>query len=239
MEQKGTNGTGLGRALNIATSSGGLSLSLGALVGNAKEVLGVLQTQAHHDQARIISAPSIIATDSIPAVMNVGQDVPVLTSQAVVGGVQSSGSSVFSNTVSNQSSGVTLNILARVASSGVVTMVINQDVSAPQAPSTGGINSPSFSRRTFSTQLTVQDGDTVAIGGFIQDQSGSSTDGVPFLSRIPLIGGLFGAKASNKGRTELIVFITPKVLFDTNQVLEATEEIKSNLDHLNKMIKDR
>jgi general secretion pathway protein D len=239
MEQKGTNGTGLGRALNIATSSGGLSLSLGALVGNAKEVLGVLQTQEHHDQSRIISAPSIIATDSIPAVMNVGQDVPVLTSQAVVGGVQSGGSSVFSNTVSNQSSGVTLNILSRVSSSGVVTMIIDQDVSAPQAPSAGGINSPSFSRRTFSTQLTVQDGDTVAIAGFISEQSGSSTDGVPFLSRIPLIGGLFGAKASNKGRTELIVFITPKVLFDTNQVLEATEEIKSNLDHLNKMIKDR
>jgi general secretion pathway protein D len=157
----------------------------------------------------------------------------------VVGGVQSSGSSVFSNTVSNQSSGVTLNIVARVSSAGVVTMVINQDVSAPQAPSAGGINSPSFSRRSFSTQLTVQDGDTVAIGGFIQDQSGNSTDGVPLLSRIPLIGGLFGAKASNKGRTELIVFITPKVLFDTNQVLEATEEIKSNLGRLTKMIKDQ
>ena len=95
------------------------------------------------------------------------------------------------------------------------------------------------SRRSFSTQLTVQDGDTVAIGGFIQDQSGNSTDGVPLLSRIPLIGGLFGAKASNKGRTELIVFITPKVLFDTNQVLEATEEIKSNLGRLTKMIKDQ
>src|ERR1017187_9023692 len=227
------------RQLSATGGSGGLTVSEGLLVGHALQLLGQLSLAETAHEARVISAPSIIATDSIPAVMNVGQDVPVLTSQAVVGGVQSSGSSVFSNTVSNQSSGVTLNILARVASSGVVTMVINQDVSAPQAPSTGGINSPSFSRRTFSTQLTVQDGDTVAIGGFIQDQSGSSTDGVPFLSRIPLIGGLFGAKASNKGRTELIVFITPKVLFDTNQVLEATEEIKSNLDHLNKMIKDR
>jgi len=239
MQQQSANSTGLSNALNVVTSSGGLNLSLGAMVGNAKQVLGVLQAQEHHDQSRIISAPSIIATDSIPAVMNVGEDVPVLTSQAVVGGVQSSGSSVFSNTVSNQSSGVTLNIVARVSSAGVVTMVINQDVSAPQAPSAGGINSPSFSRRSFSTQLTVQDGDTVAIGGFIQDQSGNSTDGVPLLSRIPLIGGLFGAKASNKGRTELIVFITPKVLFDTNQVLEATEEIKSNLGRLTKMIKDQ
>jgi general secretion pathway protein D len=239
LEAKGANGTGLGRALNIATSSGGLSLSLGALVGNAKEILGVLQASEHHDQSRIISSPSIIATDSIPAVMNVGEDVPVLTSQAVVGGVQSGGSSVFSNTVSNQSSGVTLNILARVNSSGVVTMVVDQDVSSPEAPSTGGIQSPSFSRRSFQTQLTVQDGDTVAIGGFIQDQSGSSSDGVPFLSRIPIIGGLFGAKASNKGRTELIVFLTPKVLYDTNQVLEATEEIKGGLDRLNKMMKDK
>jgi general secretion pathway protein D len=239
MEQKGTNTTGLGRALNIATSSGGLGLSLGALVGSSKEILGVLQSQEHHDQARVISAPSIIATDSIPAVMNVGQDVPVLTSQAVVGGVQSNGTNVFSNTVSNQSSGVTLNITARVNSSGVVTMVVNQDVSTPQAPAAGGIQSPSFSRQSFQTQLTVQDGDTVAIGGFIQDQSGSSTDGVPLLSRIPLIGGLFGAKATNRGRNELIIFLTPKVLYDTNQVMEATEEIKGQLHRLNKIMKDQ
>jgi general secretion pathway protein D len=239
LQQQSANTTGLSTALNLVTGSGGVGLSVGALVGHAKEVLGVLQSQEHRDQSRIISAPSIIATDSVPAVMNVGEDVPVLTSQGLAGGVQSGGSSLFTNTVSNQSSGVTLNILARVNSSGVVTMVIDQDVSSPQAPSTGGIQSPSFSRRSFSTQLTVQDGDTVAIGGFIQDQSGNSSDGVPFLSRIPLIGGLFGAKASNKGRTELIIFLTPKVLYDTNQVVEATEEIKSNLGHLQKVVRDQ
>jgi general secretion pathway protein D len=221
------------------TSSGGLNLSLGMLAGHAKEILGVLQTAEHRDQSRVISAPSIIATDSVAAVMNVGQDVPVLTSQAVAGGVQSGGNSVFTNTVSNRSSGVTLNILARVNSSGVVTMVVNQDVSSPQAPSTGGIQSPSFSRRSFQTQLTIQDGDTVAIGGFIQEQSGSASDGVPLLHRIPILGGLFGSKSQNKARTELIIFLTPKVLYDSNQVMEATEEIKSNLIRLNKMIKEQ
>jgi general secretion pathway protein D len=199
----------------------------------------VLQSQEHHDQARIISSPSIIATDSIPAVMNVGQDVPVLTSQAVVGGVQASGTNVFSNTVSSQSTGVTLNIIARVNSSGVVTMIVNQNVSTPQAPSAGGIQSPSFSTQSFQTQLTIRDGDTVAIGGFIQEQSGSSTDGVPLLSRIPLLGGLFGAKSLNHGRTELIIFLTPKVLFDSTQVMEATEEIKDGLKGLQKMMKDK
>jgi general secretion pathway protein D len=239
LEKKDANTTGFGRALNVVSSSSGLNLTVGALAGHAKEVLGVLQMQEHRDQARIISAPSIIATDSVSAVMNVGQDVPVLTSQAVAGGVQSGGNSVFTNTVSNRSSGVTLNIMARVNSSGVVTMTINQDVSAPVAPSAGGIQSPSFQRRSFNTQLTVQDGDTVAIGGFIQEQSGWASDGVPLLHRIPLLGGLFGSKSYTKARTELIVFLTPKVLYDANQMIDATEEIKSQLRRINSIMKDQ
>ena len=239
LEKKDASSSTLGRALTVATSSAGLNLSVGALVGHAKEVLGVLQSSEHRDQSRIISAPSIIATDSIPAVMNVGQDVPVLTSQAIAGGVQSAGNSVFTNTVSNRSSGVTLSLTARVNSSGVVTMMINQDVSSPQAPSAGGIQSPSFSRRSFATQLTVQDGDTVAIGGFISEQSGHASDGVPQLHRIPVLGGVFGAKAYNHGRTELIIFLTPKVLYDASQVVEATDEIRSNLTKLQKMLKDQ
>jgi general secretion pathway protein D len=239
LEKKDANATGLGRALNVATSTGGLNLSLGELVSHSKEILGVLQAQEHRDHTRVVSAPSIIATDSIPAIMNVGQDVPVLTSQGLTGGVQAGGTNLFTSNVSNRSSGVTLSILARVNSSGVVTMVINQDVSSPQQPSSGsGIQSPSFSRRSFSTQLTVQDGDTVAIGGFIQEQTGGTSDGVPFLARIPLLGGLFGAKTGSHGRTELIIFLTPKVLYDTNQVMEATDEIKSGLDKLRKAIKD-
>jgi general secretion pathway protein D len=239
LQQQSANTTGLNTALNVVTGSSGLGLSVGALVGNAKQLLGVLQTQETHQMARVISAPSIIATDSIPAVMNVGQDVPVLTSQAVVGGVQSSGTNVFSNTVSSESTGVTLDILARVNSSGVVTLLVNQNVSTPQPPSAGGIQSPSFSTQSFQTQLTVRDGDTVAIGGFIQDQSGSTTNGVPFLSRIPILGGLFGAKGTNSGRVELIIFLTPKVLFDNSQVMEATDEIKSGLTKMQKMMKDQ
>ncbi len=195
LEQAGTNGTGLGRALNVAMSgSGGLGLSLGTLVGASKEILGVLQAQETKGQARIISSPSIIATDSIPATMNVGTDVPVLTSQAVVGGVQSSGSNVFSNTVSSESTGITLSITARVSPSGVVTMLIDQDVSAPEPTTASGIDSPSFSQRQFQTQVTVQDGDTIAVGGAIQETKSTSTTGVPWLIRIPIIGVLFGSK---------------------------------------------
>jgi general secretion pathway protein D len=239
LEQAGTNGTGLGRALNVAVSNGGLGLSLGTLVGASREILGVLQAQETKGQARIISSPSIIATDSIPATMNVGTDVPVLTSQAVVGGVQSNGSNVFSNTVSSESTGITMSITARVSPSGVVTMLVNQDVSAPEPSTSSGINSPSFSQRQFQTQITVQDGDTIAVGGAIQEQKTSTITGVPFLIHIPILGALFGSKSTSLSRTELIVFITPKVLYDTNQLLDATEEIQDSLKHMKKMLKDQ
>ena len=150
------------RALNIA-SNGGMTLSVGALVLKGKELLTAISLAESKNQAKIIASPSIIATDSIPAVMNVGQSVPVLTSS----GVAVTGSSF--NSVSSQSTGTTLAITARVNSSGIVTMIIDQQVSQPSATTSSTIDSPSFSTRSFSTQVTVPDGTTIAIGGFIQD----------------------------------------------------------------------
>jgi general secretion pathway protein D len=156
-----------------AASNGGLTLSAGALVLRNHELLGALAVAETNHQSRVISSPSIIATDSIAAVMNVGQDVPVLTSS----GVAVTGSSY--NSVSNRSTGTTLSIVARVNSSGVVTMVVDQDVSAATANETSDISSPAFSRRSFSTTLTVQDGETVALGGFIQETKVHDTTGIP------------------------------------------------------------
>lgn len=237
----GTNITGLApaTALTAAGGPGGLALTIGALVSKNNQLLGVLNAAETRSKSRVISSPSIIATDSIPATMNVGTQVPVLASQGLATGAQSNGTSLFASTVSNQSSGVTLTIMAHVNSSGVVTMIINQQVSAPIAPTaTSAIQSPSFSNRSVSTQVTVQDGDTVAIGGAILENHTDSTAGVPLLSHIPILGGLFGAKNLTTSRTELIIFLTPRVIYDTNQIVDATEEIKSNLKRVGKLIKD-
>jgi general secretion pathway protein D len=228
------------RTLNAASGVGGLSLTTGALVLRSHELLAALTASETGSHSKVISAPSIIATDSIPATLNVGDDVPVLTSQAIAGGVQSGGSSVFTNTVSNRSTGVTLNIMARVNSSGIVTMLINQNVSSPQPPATSSaIQSPSFSNRSFQTQITVQDGDTVAIGGIILESNLQSSAGVPFLHRLPGIGAAFGAKSYSKSRTELVVFLTPRVIYDTNQMVDATDEIRSGMKRINKITKDQ
>jgi len=229
----------LGSLTNAAAGGNpALTLSAGMLVGHARQLLAFLNTSEATSHAKVISAPSIIATDSIAASITVGDDVPTLSSQAV-SGAQVGGTSLFANTIQNRSTGVGLNILARVNSSGVVTLVINQNVSAPIPPPAGvTVDSTSFSQRNVSTQVTVQDGDTISIGGIIQEADTTSSAGIPLLHRIPFLGAAFGSKSVTKSRTELIVFLTPRVIYDTNQVAEASDELRSKLKRLEKMIKE-
>jgi general secretion pathway protein D len=233
LEKAGSGGGGLNRTLNVI-SNGGLTVSAGALVLRSHELLGAISLAESRSLSRVVSSPSIIATDSIPAVMNVGQTVPVLTSS----GIAVTGSAF--NSIGSASTGTTLSVLARVNSSGVVTLVINQDVSSPSqtTPSTSGssIDSPSFSTRHFTTQVTVQDGDTIAIGGAISESKTDVTQGIPVLSKLPLLGSLFGSHSVSKARTELVVFMTPRVIYDATQVNDASDEIRQSLKKLQKDI---
>jgi general secretion pathway protein D len=213
-------------------------LTTGFLVGHSRELLAVVQAAESRSKAKVIQAPSIIATDSIPASLNVGEDVPTLTSQGIAPGAQASGNSLFTNTVGNRSTGVSLNITPYVNASGVVTMVINQNVSAPQATTTSSISSPSFATKNVQTQVTVQDGDTIAIAGIISESDTNASAGIPYLSRIPVLGAVFGSKSITHSRTELIVFITPRVIYDSNQLAEASEELKNKVKGLQKFMKE-
>jgi general secretion pathway protein D len=240
LQQKGTTTSGqtsVSRQLVGSATANGLGLTAGMLVGRSRELMTFLTAQETTQRTKVISAPSVIATDSISASINVGTEVPTLTAQAVTG-VQSAGSSLFANTISNRNSGVTLNVMARVNPSGIVTLMINQEVSSPQAPAAGAIQSPSFSKRSVQTQVTVQDGDTIAIGGIINESNGSSSAGVPFLHRIPGIGAAFGSKSVSRERTEMIIFMTPKVIYDTTDIVEASDELKSRLKRLQKIVKE-
>jgi len=168
----------------------------------------------------------------------VGDEVPTISSQAA-GGITVGGSSQVFQGIQNVQTGVTLNVLARVTPGGIVTLKIQQDVSAPVAPAaSAAIQSPSFTQRSFSTQVTVQDGDTIAIGGIILDTDTYSTGGIPLLNRIPFIGAAFGSKSVTKNRTEMVVLMTPHIIYDTNQIAEASEEVKAGLKGLRSMMKE-
>lgn len=211
------------------------NLSTASLVGKSRQLLAAVQLQESESRAKVLSAPAVVATDSIPATINVGTTVPTLSASAVTG-VQSGGTSLFANSVTNTSTGITLNITARVTPSGIVTMVINQQVSDPTPTTSSNIQSPSFANKSIQTQLTVQDGDTIAIGGIIDERSTSAMNGIPLLHRIPILGGAFGFRSYNKERTELIIFMTPHVIYDTNQMADATDELKGRLKGLRKAV---
>lgn len=223
------------RQLLANFTSDATNLSIGALVGESRALLAFLQLKENSSRARVVSAPSLIATDSIPATMNVGTAVPTLTAQAVSGATLG-GTNTFAQSISNQNTGVTMQVLARVNPSGIVTLVINQQVSSPIAPAAGAIQSPSFDQRTVTTQITLQDGDTIAIGGIIDETSGSSSSGIPLLNRIPWAGALFGNKSTSTSKTELIIFMTPHVIYNMDDLAEASDELASHVKDLQKLI---
>jgi general secretion pathway protein D len=239
LQQRGAGGSNaLTRQLLGSVSGSGVELTVGTLVGQSRELLALVTAQESTGRSRVISAPSVIATDSIAASINVGLEVPTLTATATTG-LQQGGSSIFANSVSNRNTGVTLSIVARVNPSGIVTLVINQEVSAPQPPATNAaIQSPSFSKRTIQTQVTLMDGDTIAIGGIINEDDTMSSSGIPVLHRVPGLGMLFGNRTYDKSRTELIVFMTPRVIYDSNQITEASEELKSRMRRLRKYVQE-
>ena len=216
--------------------SGVANLSIGALVSNTRELAVFLEGSAEEGRTKVISAPSLIATDNIPAEIVVGQTIPTLSSQAVVGGAFSEGSSLFTNTVSNVQTGVRLSVTARVNASGIVTLRIMQEVSTPTGI-TGTIQSPTIDRRNVSTQVTVKDGDTVAIGGIIQETSIFNSSRVPILGRIPVLGRAFGSTEETTSKTELIVLLEPRVIYDQNQIASATDELRSRLESLRRVVR--
>jgi len=218
-------------------SSAGGNLSAAMVVGKSRELLGAVTLMETQSKAKVLSAPSVIATDSIPATVQVGTTVP--TSQ---GSITSAIGGAVTSAVGSAATGIGLQITARVTPSGIVTMIINQNVSDPVATSlqTSGstINSPSFATKSIQTQVTVQDGDTIAIGGMIQESTTVGMSGIPYLDRLPVVGGLFGSRSYSKERTELIIFLTPHVIFDGNQLLDATDELKDQIKIMRKDIKE-
>ncbi len=223
-------------ALPAGGGPAGIAASIGTLVGKTRELLLFLNAAETHNQARVISAPSLLASDNIAANINVGTEVPILTSQALVGGAQVSGSSLFTNTIQNRDTGVLLTVTPRINSSGLVNLQIQQEVSAPLPPTTAGIQSPSIQKRSISTQVVVQDGETLALGGIIQESKSISKNRVPLLGDIPYVGALFGNTSTSSQRTELIVLLTPTVIRNSFEAERATTELRDKLKDVRKLL---
>jgi general secretion pathway protein D len=216
------------------TSAGLGTFSVGTLVDAGRELLTTLTLNENKSHVHMLSEPSLIATDSIPASINVGDQVPVTTGTTTI---PTGGTAIQSQSISSQNTGVTLQVNARVAPSGVVTLYIGQQISAIDPSINTGTGTPAFSQQVVQTQITMMDGDTIAIGGTISDSVTDTITGIPGLVNIPWIGGLFGSKTKTHSRTELIMFMTPHVILDETNLIEASDELKGRVKMLRRYIR--
>jgi general secretion pathway protein D len=231
-----SNGSPINGLISAALTGTGIGATMATVVDTSRQLLAALQLTDTYSKGKSISTPSVIATDSIPATINVGSSVPSISGQAVATGVQQGGSTGFYQNIQQVDTGVQLQVMARVTPAGVVTMIINQKISAVLG-STSTLT-PSFSNRNITTQVTIQDGDTIALGGVIQEAVTEGSGGIPGLSRIPYVGALFGTQSKGHQRTELIVFLTPHVLYDTNMTVEAADELRGRMKLLQKIMRN-
>jgi len=168
---------------------------------------------------RLLQTPSIFVRNNAEATLNVGSRIPI-SSVTVNPGL--GGDSTFSQ-VQYLDTGIILKVRPRVTKDGVVFMEIVQEVSTPgDVPDENG--NVRINNRRFKTEAAVQAGNTVMLAGLISDSATNGSAGIPGLSRIPIIGGLFGRKTTSSERSEVIVLLTPTIVRNPQEANDLTDE---------------
>jgi general secretion pathway protein D len=175
---------------------------------------------------RVLSAPSLMVLDNKTATLQVGDQVPIVTqsSQAVT----AAGAPVVTN-VQLKDTGLILKVTPRVNDSGLVTLDITQEVSSVVKTTTSGIDSPTIQQRKMTTSVVIQDSEALALGGLIQEKENTGVSKIPVLGDIPILRTAFRHKANAISRTELVIFIRPRVIRDLNEARRVTEEFRREL----------
>jgi general secretion pathway protein D len=217
-----TNATsGIGTAADILPQFPGFNYVLGGSKG--KLVLSALSELTHVD---VVSAPHLLVLDHQTAGLQVGDQVPIVTESAQ--SVIAAGAPLV-NSVQYLNTGVVLQVTPRVNSTGLIALDIDQQVSEPTTTTTSQIQSPTISQRRIVTSVVVRDGETIALGGLILDNQNTSRNGVPLLSEIPVVGGLFRTDTRKNARTELLVLLSPRIVRNAKEARDMTDDLRDRM----------
>ncbi len=186
---------------------------------------------------KTLSAPSMVVLNNQQASITVGTQVPIVTTSLYgLGNTGNTGlAGVGTNTgigsTSYVSTGSTLQITPRVNPGGLVYMDVAQELTVPGSTTANQPN-PAISQRSLQTQIAVQSGQTVLLGGLIGENNSNGNTGVPLLSSIPWVGNLFKSTTNHRDRTEIIVLITPTVIYNSEDARTVTQEYQDKFESL-------
>jgi general secretion pathway protein D len=200
-----------------------------ARVASDGTIQAVLNMLASTNNLNVLSSPHIMVADNQTAKIQVGDSVPIAGPTTVVG-VNAVSSVQYLDT------GVILSVTPHINAGGLVNLDITQEVSVPSATTSSSLNSPTVSKRSAQTKVTVQSGETTVLGGLISEQSTAGSSGLPFLSSIPILGGLFGTQNRTTIKTELVVLITPRVANNVGQAKMVSDEFRKKMKDVENLL---
>lgn len=207
---------------SITSVPTGITIGVGRLKDEGTNFAAILRAIRGDANTNIISTPSIITLDNQEAQIKVAQEVPFITGSFTNTGGGNNGSVNPFQTIQRQEVGTILKITPQITDDGTIVLKIEQEASSLAASSAGAADLIT-NKRTISTRVLAEDGEVIVLGGLISDSLTGGEQRVPFLGRVPVLGELFRTRNSKKTKTNLMVFIRPKILLDGDQVAEETQ----------------
>jgi general secretion pathway protein D len=198
------------------------------LLGPEAQPRLILSALSTITDVKVLSSPSLVVIDNQPAVLEVGDQVPVTTSTATL---LSNSNTPVVNTIEMLPTGVILKVLPRVHANGLVQLEIEQEISNVVNPGQQTLT-PTISQRRIHSTVAVASGQTVLLGGLISEEQDKSVAGIPGLDQIKYLGDLLGATSKSRQRTEIIVFIRPMVIRNGVDAQGVAEEFRQRLESM-------
>ena len=219
---------------NITTADFDATTGVGSIrtfanIGDVRQLQLALGALSIQNRVRSRAVPSLTVMDGSEASFVSGAEIPY-PGQTII-----TGNSLGSTSVNYRETGITLQVVPTISASGLVRMAITQEISTPSGSTGGEMSAPIFLKSTVSTELSVMDGQTAALAGMLRDTDTWGRAGIPLLSKIPFIGGLFGGTTRNNNRTEVIILITPRVIRTPEKFEEITRGMLDSLRNISRL----
>jgi general secretion pathway protein D len=221
-------------AAAASTTPAGLALATGFnyIINNSNfpgGVQAVLNLLDKYGNTKVISNPHLSALDNQKATIKVGDRIPIPSSTSV-GGI----SNAVSFTSQYIDTGVLVQVTPHINAGGLVTLEVDAEVSTPGVSTDPNIGPP-INTRSVQTLLAVPTGQTMVMGGLIRETNQNNSAGLPWLARIPILGGLFGNQTRENDRTELILFITPRVIENEADYRSVMDNLRHKMERLDEV----
>jgi general secretion pathway protein D len=223
-----------GRTYSYTLGAGGIAPQTDMLSGlryaitSVDRLAAAISASATEDRLRVVSSPHILASNNKEARIQVGRSEPILTNTYTTTGTTSPG--VVEGTIEYKDIGIILTVTPRISDGKLVTLDLSVEQSTVGKTTLGNLpDVPFFPKKTAKTTLSIMERQTIVIGGLIEDRKENIKTGIPYLSKIPVLGALFGYHTNTINKVETVLFLTPRVIGDLADSNRVTEEIQEKI----------